>query len=91
MRKLITLILGCILSAYLIGKWGIIGSFLGNNISHILLIYIVALGLIHLGGICLKILAVLFVIVEPISDRYCQWYEETAFHKWLHRNDKHKY
>ena len=39
----------------------------------------------------LKILAALFVIIEPIADRYCYWYENTRIYEWIHKNDKHKY
>jgi len=49
------------------------------------------LGVIHLGGVSLKIFAVLFAMLEPVVDKYCYWYENTSFYKWLHRNDKYKY
>ena len=57
----------------------------------ILLVYVVALGVIHIGGISLKILAVVFAIIEPYADKYCYWYENTRIYEWIHRNDKHKY
>lgn len=91
MRKLIALILGCLISAYLCNHWNDIINLIGHKLSYGLMVYIVALGVIHLGGIFLKILAALFVILEPIADRYCYWYENTPFYHWLHRNDKHKY
>jgi len=91
MRKLIALILGCIIAAYLCKYWHAISLYLGPKFSYILMVYVVAMGVIHLGGISLKILAVLCVLLEPVTDRYCQWYEETPFHKWLHRNDINKY
>lgn len=91
MRKLIALILGCIISFYLCEHWNNIANIIGHKFAYIMMIYIVALGVIHLGGISLKILAALFVILEPIADKYCYWYENTKFYAWLHRNDKHKY
>ena len=91
MRKLIALILGCVISVYLCAHWNSINNFLGHDIAYCLMIYMVALGVIHLGGIFLKILAALFVILEPFADKYCYWYENTSFYNWLHRNDKHKY
>ena len=91
MRKLIALILGCVISAYICNHWTGISCVLGHKLAYILMIYIVGLGVIHLGGIFLKILAALFVVIEPIADKYCYWYENTKFYTWLHRNDKHKY
>lgn len=91
MRKLIALILGCLISIYLCEHWTSISAMMGHKISYILMVYVVAMGVIHLGGISLKILAALFVIIEPLADKYCLWYENTEFYKWLHKNDKHKY
>ena len=91
MRKLIALILGCVISAYLCKYWGTVSSNINPTLAYILMVYVVAMGVIHLGGISLKILAALFVFIEPIADKYCYWYENTKFYAWLHRNDKHKY
>ena len=89
MRKLIALILGCFISYHLCQHWSFFVNLLGAKISYMLMVYVVGLGVIHIGGISLKILAALFVIIEPIADRYCYWYENTSFYKWLHRNDKY--
>ncbi len=91
MRKIIALILGCLISVYICKYWGIISSILGAKLAYILMVYVVAMGIIHLGGISLKILAALFVLIEPIADKYCYWYENTRFYEWLHRNDENKY
>jgi len=91
MRKIIALILGCLISYYLYQNWNFIISILGSKLAHVLMIYVVALGVIHLGGVSLKIFAVLFAMLEPVVDKYCYWYENTSFYKWLHRNDKYKY
>jgi len=91
MRKIFALLTGCLISAYLCSHWHVFVSLLGSKLSYLLLVYVVALGVIHIGGISLKIFAAIFVIIEPIADSYCYWYENTNFYKWLHRNDKHKY
>ena len=88
MRKLIALIIGCLISYYLYLHWQDISTFLGKDIATILLVYVVALGVIHIGGISLKILAVVFAIIEPFADNYCYWYENTKFYKFFHKNDK---
>ena len=88
MRKLIALIIGCLISYYLYLHWQDIYTFLGKDIATILLVYVVALGVIHIGGISLKILAVVFAIIEPFADNYCYWYENTKFYKFFHKNDK---
>ena len=87
MRKLISLILGCIIAYYLYIHWQNILNFLGKDLAIILLIYVVALGVIHIGGILLKILAVLFVMLEPYADKYCYWYENTKIYKYFHKNE----
>ncbi len=91
MRKIIALILGCLISVYICKYWPAIAALLGHKLAYILMVYVVAMGVIHLGGISLKILAALFVLIEPIADKYCYWYENTRFYEWLHRNDVHKY
>ncbi len=91
MRKIIALILGCLISVYICEHWVGISSLLGGKLAYILMVYVVAMGVIHLGGISLKILAALFVLIEPIADKYCYWYENTRFYSWLHRNDENKY
>lgn len=91
MRKIIALTIGCLISAYLCNHWHVFISLMGGKLSYCLMVYVVALGVIHLGGIFLKIFAAVFVIVEPYLDNYCYWYEGTNFYKWLHRNDEHKY
>lgn len=91
MRKIIALILGCLISVFICKYWSSIAVMLGHKLSYILMVYVVAMGVIHLGGISLKILAAFCVLVEPIFDKYCYWYENTRFYAWLHRNDEHKY
>ena len=88
MRKFVALVLGCIISYYLYLHWNGIVSFLGKDLSTIILLYVVALGIIHIGGISLKILAVVFAIIEPFADNYCYWYENTKFYKFFHKNEK---
>ncbi len=88
MRKLISLIIGCLISYYLYLHWHGIMTLLGKDLAIALLIYVVALGVIHIGGISLKILAVVFAIIEPIADNYCYWYENTRFYKFFHKNEK---
>jgi hypothetical protein len=87
-RKLIALILGCSISYFFYLHWQDIINLFGHNIAEILLIYLVALGVIHVGGISLKILAVVFAIIEPFADNYCYWYENTRFYKFFHKNEK---
>ena len=87
MRKLISLIIGCTIAYYLYLHWQGIMHLLGKDIAIILLVYVVALGVIHIGGISLKILAVLFAIIEPIADKYCYWYENTDFYKFFHKDE----
>ena len=91
MRKVIALILGCLISVFICKFWSIMASHMDSRLAYGLMVYVVAMGIIHLGGISLKILAALFVIIEPIADRYCYWYENTRIYEWIHRNDKHKY
>ncbi|MCM1264606.1 MAG: hypothetical protein NC200_00260 [Candidatus Gastranaerophilales bacterium] len=87
MRKLISLIIGCAIAYYLYLHWQGIMNLLGRDIAIILLIYVVALGVIHIGGISLKILAVVFAIIEPIADKYCYWYENTKFYRFFHKDE----
>lgn len=88
MRKLISLIIGCLISYYLYLHWQDIMNFFGKDLAIFILCYVVALGIIHIGGISLKILAVVFAILEPIADNYCYWYENTKFYKFIHKNEK---
>lgn len=87
MRKFISLVVGCTIAYYFYARWGVISRFLGKDLSLILLIYVSALGIIHIGGISLKILAVVFAIIEPFADKYCYWYENTKFYKFFHKNE----
>ena len=87
MRKFISLVIGCALAYYFYTRWGAISHFLGKDLSLVLLIYVLALGIIHIGGISLKILAVVFAIIEPYADKYCYWYENTKFYKFFHKNE----
>ena len=87
MRKFISLIIGCSIAYYLYLNWQSIINFLGKDIAIILLVYVVALGVIHIGGISLKILAVVFAIIEPYADKYCYWYENTKFYKFFHKDE----
>lgn len=87
MKKLIYLILGCSIAYYLYIHWGNIVEFLGKDFSKILLIYILGLGVIHIGGILLKILAYVCAILEPIMDIYCYWYENTKFYRFFHKDE----
>lgn len=91
MRKIIALILGCLISVFLCEYWPALSAKMNSQLAYILMVYVVAMGVIHLGGISLKILAALCVMVEPIADKYCYWYENTRFYEWFHRNDEHKY
>lgn len=87
MKKLLYLIIGCTISYYLCHYWGWIKDFLGNELSFIFLVYVVGLGVIHIGGILLKILAYVAAILEPILDVYCYWYENTKFYKFFHKDE----
>jgi hypothetical protein len=68
-------------------NWHGIVNVIGASFARILLIYVVGLGIIHIGGISLKILAVVFAIIEPYADKYCYWYENTKFYKFFHKNE----
>lgn len=87
MRKFISLIIGCLIAYFLYLNWSNIVDLLGRDIAIVILIYVVALGIIHIGGILLKILAVLFVMLEPLADKYCYWYENTGFYKFFHKDE----
>ena len=87
MKKLIYLIIGCTISYFLCINWAPIKEFLGNNLAFIILIYVVGLGVIHIGGIMLKILAFVCAILEPVLDVYCYWYENTKFYKFFHKDE----
>lgn len=87
MKKLIYLIIGCSIAYYLYINWANIVDFLGDNIAKVLLIYVVGLGVIHIGGILLKILAYTAAIIEPIADKYCYWYENTKFYHFFHKDE----
>ena len=87
MRKLLSLIIGCTIAYYLYLHWNDIKSVIGVNIAMPLLIYVVALGIIHIGGILLKILAFTAAALEPIADIYCYWYENTKFYKFFHKDE----
>lgn len=87
MRKLISLLIGCVIASLIYIHLESITGFLGETMTVILLIYVIALGIIHIGGISLKILAVVFAIIEPYADKYCYWYENTKFYKFFHKNE----
>ncbi|MCR5266392.1 MAG: hypothetical protein K6E29_07340 [Cyanobacteria bacterium RUI128] len=87
MRKLISLIIGWSIAYYLYLNWAPIKAFLGKDIAFFLLIYVVGLGVIHIGGITLKILAFAAAIIEPIADKYCYWYENTKFYRFFHKDE----
>ena len=87
MKKLLYLIIGCSIAYYLYLHWSSIKEFLGVDLAMFLLIYVVGLGVIHIGGILLKILAYLAAVIEPIADIYCYWYENTKFYKFFHKNE----
>lgn len=87
MRKLFALCLGCLIAYHLYLHWADIMNFFGKELAVFLLIYVVALGVIHIGGITLKILAVVFAILEPIADKYCYWYENTKFYRYFHKDE----
>ena len=87
MKKLIYLIIGCSISYLLYLKWEVIKQALGVNIAIPLLIYVVGLGVIHIGGILLKILAYTAAVIEPVADKYCFWYENTKFYRFFHKDE----
>ena len=87
MKKLLYLIIGCSISYFLYLHWGNIVDFLGKDIAIILLVYVVGLGIIHIGGILLKWLALFCAFVEPIADKYCLWYENTKFYRFFHKDE----
>lgn len=87
MRKLISLIIGWSMAYYLYLNWAPIKSVIGKDIAFFLLIYVVGLGIIHIGGILLKILAFTAAIIEPFADKYCYWYENTKFYRHFHKDE----
>ena len=87
MRKLISLIIGWSMAYYLYLHWASIKSVIGKDIAFFLLIYVVGLGIIHIGGITLKILAFVAAILEPVADKYCYWYENTKFYHYFHKDE----
>ena len=87
MKKLIYLIIGCSISYFLYLRWAEIRDFIGVELAIPLLIYVVGLGIIHIGGILLKILAFSAAILEPIFDVYCYWYENTKFYHFFHKDE----
>ena len=87
MVKLLFLIIGCSISYLLYLNWANIQGFLGHEISIVLLVYVLGLGVIHIGGIFLKILAYIAAILEPILDKYCYWYENTKFYHYFHKDE----
>ncbi|GEM_PF-4838268 len=87
MKKLLYLIIGCSIAYYLYLHWGVIKETIGVEIAMPLLIYVVGLGIIHIGGISLKILAVVAAVLEPYLDKYCYWYENTKFYRHFHKDE----
>lgn len=87
MKKLIYLTIGCSIAYFLYIHWIDIMNFFGKDLAVILLIYVVGLGVIHIGGILLKILAYTAAIIEPIADKYCYWYENTKFYRFFHKDE----
>ena len=87
MKKLIYLIIGCSIAYWLYIHWGGIMHFFGKDMAIVLLIYVLGLGVIHIGGILLKILAYMAAILEPILDIYCYWYENTKFYHFFHKDE----
>ena len=87
MKKLIYLAIGWSIAYLLYVNWAPIKEFLGKDLAFFLLIYVVGLGVIHIGGILLKILAYVCAILEPIMDKYCYWYENTKFYHFFHKDE----
>jgi hypothetical protein len=87
MKKLLYLIIGCSISYFLYLHWAAIRDFIGVKVAIPLLIYVVGLGVIHIGGILLKILAFTAAILEPVLDKYCYWYENTKFYHFFHKDE----
>ncbi len=87
MKKLIYLILGCSIAYWLYLHWADIINIFGKDIAIILLIYVLGLGIIHIGGILLKVLAYTCAILEPIMDKYCYWYENTKLYRFFHKDE----
>ena len=87
MLKFLFLIIGCSISYLLYLNWGNIQNLLGETLAIVLLVYVLGLGVIHIGGIILKILAYVAAILEPILDKYCYWYENTKFYHFFHKDE----
>ena len=87
MKKLLYLTIGWTIAYILYKNWLPIKAFLGKDLAFFLLIYVVGLGVIHIGGIILKILAYAAAILEPIADKYCYWYENTKFYHYFHKDE----
>ena len=87
MKKLLYLTIGWTIAYILYKNWLPIKEFLGKDLAFFLLIYVVGLGVIHIGGIILKILAYAAAILEPIADKYCYWYENTKFYHYFHKDE----
>lgn len=87
MKKLLYLTIGWTIAYILYKNWLPIKAFLGKDLAFFLLIYVVGLGVIHIGGIMLKILAYAAAILEPIADKYCYWYENTKFYHYFHKDE----
>ena len=87
MKKLLYLTIGWTIAYILYKNWLPIKAFLGKDLAFFLLIYVVGLGVIHIGGIMLKILAFVAAILEPIADKYCYWYENTKFYHYFHKDE----
>lgn len=87
MKKLLYLTIGWTIAYILYKNWLPIKMFLGKDLAFFLLIYVVGLGVIHIGGIILKILAFVAAILEPIADKYCYWYENTKFYHYFHKDE----
>lgn len=87
MKKLLYLTIGWTIAYILYKNWLPIKTFLGKDLAFFLLIYVVGLGIIHIGGIILKILAFTAAILEPIADKYCYWYENTKFYHYFHKDE----
>ena len=87
MKKLIYLVLGCSVAYWLYMHWVNIVALFGVTIAKILLIYVLGLGVIHIGGMLLKVLAYTAATLEPIADKYCYWYENTKFYHFFHKDE----